>query len=88
MQHELPAERAHTLSDADQARAGRRLPAVADRKADAVVLDLQAELAADRRQGDAHAPGASMAGGIGERLLRDAVEGGLHLGRQARRWSS
>jgi len=47
MQHELPAARAHTLSDADQARAGRWLPAVADRKADAVVLDLQ-EIAADR----------------------------------------
>ncbi len=39
MQHELPAERPHTLSDADQARAGWRLPAVADRKADAVVLE-------------------------------------------------
>src|SRR5437763_1497555 len=80
VKYQLPAERTHALADADQARAGRRRRAVAGREADAVVLDLQAELAPHRREGDAHAPGARVTRDVGERFLRDAVEGGVALG--------
>src|SRR5881396_2958664 len=85
VEHELPAERAHALADADEARAAGRLRAVAGYQADAVVLDLQADLAAHRREADADAAGARVARDVGERPLRDAVAGGLDLGGQARR---